>query len=391
MFGPRGARRPRSAGGTEVAALSGVHGCRVVTWSESARILLRGQLEALSEIEWSVVSGDPFSDPPAHLRTYHVPMRREPALSDFRSFWQLYRFFRRHRFAFVQTHTPKASLLGLPAARLAGLPTLYTMHGSLFFRDNSPRGNFAGWLFERWCTAWAGRVLLQSREDAEVVPRAHICSRAKVVHVGNGIDVEHFSNQRQPLPVGGTPVVLMISRLVSEKGCLDFFHVARALRSKARFVHVGPVETDQRDAVTDELIAELSSAGTVEFVGHVHDVRPQLARATLVLLPSYREGIPRAAMEAAASGRPVVGYNVRGVREVIPPELGLLVRRGDVEALTALVDALLGDPERISTLAVACAQWVTAEFSERVVCDRLRGVYTDLLGLGEPGGHHRPG
>jgi glycosyltransferase involved in cell wall biosynthesis len=368
---------PKSAG---VPDLTGVQGCRVVTWSGSARILLRGQLESLSEIEWSVVSGDPFTGPPTPLRTYHVPMRREPAASDFRSFWLLYRFFRRHRFAFVQTHTPKASMLGLPAARLAGLPTLYTMHGSLYFKDNSPLGNLAGWVFERWCSTWAGRVLLQSAEDAEVVPRARICRAGKVVHVGNGIDVEHFAGHRQPLPDGDPPVVLMISRLVSEKGCLDFFRVARALRSKARFVHVGPVETDQRDAVTDEEIAELSAAGIVEFVGPVADVRPELARATLVLLPSYREGIPRAAMEAAASGRAVVGYNVRGVREVIPPELGLLVGRGDVEALTLLVKGLLDDHDRIAKAADACAEWVTAEFSEAVVCDRLRRVYAEVLG-----------
>jgi glycosyltransferase involved in cell wall biosynthesis len=361
---------------------SGLSACRVVTWSESARFLLAGQLAALREVRWSIVSGDEYPDPPADVAAYWVPMRRELALSDFRSFWNLVRFFRRHRFAFVQTHTPKASLLGLPAARLAGLRTLYTMHGCLFFKDNSSLRNVAGWVFERWCAAWAHRVLLQSREDTEVVTRLRICSPRKVVHVGNGIDLRRFMAPVEPRPPAETPTVLMISRLVAEKGCRDFFRVAQALHGRARFVHVGPPETDQRDAISREEMRGLSTAGHVEFVGSVDDVRPYLARADLVLLPSYREGIPRVAMEAAAAGRPVAGYDIRGLREVIPPALGLLVTRGDVEALIQLVGVLLEDPQRLAALGRECQQWVESEFSEEAVVERLRRVYLDLVGPG---------
>lgn len=368
-----------STGALPEKTLTGLSACRVVTWSESARFLLAGQLAALPEVRWSIVSGDEYPDPPSHLAAYWVPMRRELALSDFRSFWNLVRFFRRHRFAFVQTHTPKASLLGLPAARLAGLPTLYTMHGCLFFKDNSALANVAGWIFERWCAAWAHRVLLQSREDADVVTRFRICPQRKITHVGNGIDLRRFVAAIEPRPPAEKPTVLMISRLVSEKGCRDFFRVAEALHGRARFVHVGPSETDQRDAISQDEIQRLSAAGHVEFVGSVDDVRPHLARADLVLLPSYREGIPRVAMEAAAAGRPVAGYDIRGLREVIPPALGLLVPRGDVEALIQLVGLLLDDPSTLASLGRACQQWVVSEFSEEAVVERLRRVYLDLL------------
>lgn len=360
-------------------ALTGISACRVVTWSQSARLLLAGQLAALREIRWSVVAGDDSADAPSHVAAHCVPMRRELALSDFRSFWELYRFFRRHRFAFVQTHTPKASLLGLPAARLAGLPTLYTMHGCLFFRDNTALANVAGWLFERWCAAWAHGVLLQSREDVDVVTRSGICPARKVVHVGNGIDLRRFAATNAPNTPSAKPTILMISRLVAEKGCRDFFRVADALHGEAHFVHVGPSETDQRDAISPEEIRHLSEAGTIEFFGPVDDVRPHLARADLVLLPSYREGIPRVAMEAAAAARPVVGYDIRGLREVIPLELGLLVQRGDVETLIQLVRVLLRDPTKLGELGRACQQWVMSEFSEEVVVERLRRAYVDLL------------
>ncbi|HWI02304.1 MAG TPA: glycosyltransferase family 4 protein [Acidimicrobiales bacterium] len=371
---------PRSTGDMRpLVGGSGIlTGCRVVTLSMSARLLLGGQLRGLKEIRWSLVSGDGYADAPPDLTVHHVPMRRELGLSDLRSILELYRFFRAHRFSFVQTHTQKASLLGLPAARCAGLPTLYTMHGCLYFKDNTVAQNAVAWVFERWCCAWAGKVLCQSREDAATLPRARICRSAKVVHIGNGIDLDRFSNVPLPAGEGAKPVVMMVSRLVAEKGCRDFFAVARALHAHARFVHVGPTETDQRDAIPAAEIEDLSRTGVVEFRGAVDDVAAHLAEADVTLLPSYREGIPRVAMEAAAMGRAVAGYDVRGMREVIPPHLGLLVRRRDIPRLTEVVRRLVDDREHRETLGHACRQWVASNFSEDAVLGRLRAVYADF-------------
>ena len=344
----------------------------------TARLLLAGQLRALPEIDWTIVSGAAYPDAPTHVRSVHVPMQRELAKTDLASLVALYRYFRRHRFSFVQTHTQKASLLGLPAARIAGLPTLYTMHGCLYFKDNTRLQNVVAWAFERWCCSWAGKVLVQSREDAGTLPRVRICRTGKVVHVGNGIDLERFTRAPLPCPPGGTPVVMMVGRLVTEKGCRDFFAVAEALHAHARFVHVGPVEADQHDAVPAAEIEELSRKGYVEFRGPTDDVAAHLRDADLVLLPSYREGIPRVAMEAAAMGRPVGGYDIRGMREVIPRALGLLAPRGDVAMLTQLVRSLVGDGDRRATLGQDCHDWAVAQFSEQAVVQRLRAVYAEF-------------
>ena len=355
-----------------------LRGCRVVTTSMSARLLLGHQLQALDDVTWSVVSGDAFEDPPAHLTVQVVPIRREFAPSDVLAFGRLWRYFRRQRFDFAQTHTPKASFLGLPAARLSGTTAVYTIHGALYFRDNGRRANALGWLFERWCCAWADLVLVQSREDERVLPRARVCAAHKIRFVGNGVVLERFTEPVVPARRSALPIVVMVSRLVREKGCLDFLAVARALKGRAEFVHVGPDEHDQRDAVTDAQIAAASD--DVSFVGAVDDVRPYLAAADVVVLPSYREGVPRVAMEAAAAGRPVVAYDVRGVREVIDPATGLLVPRGDGEALTGVVAGLLADPGRRATLGEACRARVLEGFSEDGVIDRLRAVYAELAG-----------
>ncbi len=122
-----------------------------------------------------------------------------------------------------------------------------------------------------------------------------------------------------------------------EKGCADFLALAEALAGQADFVHVGPTEHDQSDALSDEEVAAAAEAGTVEFIGDVPDVRPYLASATIVVLPPpYREGVPRAVMEAVGHGPPrwrpttsgaCARWWIRG--------LGLLVPRGDLPALTA--------------------------------------------------------
>jgi len=363
--------------GTDQGLSRPMRGCRVVTTSLTARLLLANQLRSLRDVDWTVVSGDAYDDPPDGAAVKVIPIRREFAPSDLRSFVRLVRYLRRRRFDFVQTHTPKASFLGLPAARLAGSHALYTIHGALYFAGNGRKANLLGWCFERWCCAWAHRVLVQSREDEQALPAARICSRAKLDYIGNGIVMDRFAGPVPP-PVmhSSLPIVMMVSRLVAEKGCADFLGLARSLAGQARFVHVGPAEHDQSDALAEEEVAEASDSGTVEFVGPVEDVRPYLVSATLVVLPSYREGIPRVAMEATAMGLPVVAYDIRGVREVIDPETGLLAPRGDRLALTNAVEALLKDPDRCTALGDRCRRWVVPRFSEDGVIDRLRAVYT---------------
>ncbi len=106
----------------------------------------------------------------------------------------LWRYFRRQRFDFVQTHTPKASFLGLPAARLSGTTAIYTIHGALYFRDNSRLANVMGWLFERWCCAWADLVLVQSREDLNgSCPGRGCVGATKLRFVGNGVMLDRFT------------------------------------------------------------------------------------------------------------------------------------------------------------------------------------------------------
>ena len=149
-----------------------------------------------------------------------------------------------------------------------------------------------------------GRISSWSRavRTRRVLPEVHICPAAKIRFIGNGIVLDRFLESVAPAVESTRPVVVMVSRLVREKGCDDFLEVARRLDGVADFVHVGSVEADQSDALGE---AELAAAAHyVTFVGAVDDIRPYLAAADVVVQPSYREGIPRVVMEAAAVRHP---------------------------------------------------------------------------------------
>jgi len=352
--------------------------CRIVTTSLTARVLLANQLRSLSDIDWTVVSGNPFDPPVEGISVAIIPMSRHLSCSDALLFLRLIRYLKRQRFDIVHASTPKASFVGLPAARLAGSTTIYSIHGARYFAEYGRLSNLLGWCFEKWCCTWATAVLVQSREDETVLPRARICPGSKVRCVGNGIVIHRFLSPVEPALDSHIPVALMVGRLVREKGVLDFIDLAGRLAGRADFVHVGWFDRDRNDSLSEDEVASVSATGRVRFIGAVEDVRPYIASATIVVLPSYREGIPRVAMEAAAMGRPVAGYNIRGVREVIDPRFGLLAPVGDITALARIVGELLGDPVRCDELGKRCRQDVKERFSERGVIERLRSVYADI-------------
>jgi glycosyltransferase involved in cell wall biosynthesis len=360
--------------------------CRIVTTSLTAQILLANQLRSLNEIDWTVVSGDECNDAPDRTSLVVIPMRRHLSWSDLRSFVRLWRFLKLQKFDLVQVSTPKASFLGLPAARLAGSATVYSIHGARFFTEYGRVSNVQGWFLERWCCAWATTVLVQSHEDETVLPRAHICSTRKLRYVGNGIVIDRFLVPLKRAIASDRPVVLMVSRLVREKGIADFICLANRLSERADFVHVGWFDQERNDALSEQEVASASRSGTVRFIGGVPDVRPYLSSAAVVVLPSYREGISRVAMEAAAMGRPVVGYDIRGVREVISPDLGLLAPCGDVGALAGIVRKMIEDPGLGNELGERCRERVTEQFSEDQVIDRLRCLYAELGVIDRSGG-----
>jgi len=365
---------------------------------ESFRMLLRAQLDAARAGGYEVhcVSG-----PGDYLRelardgfpVHEVPLTRmvDPA-ADVRALTALVRLFRRERFALVHTHTPKTALLGQLAARIARVSRVVnTVHGLLSHDDVPEPRRAALAVVDHVTCALSSAVLSQSREDVERAIERHMCRASRIRHLGQGIDLARFDRARVlaqgqhalrvPLGLPRTALVIaMVARFTREKGYPEFLAMARRLARSSPDLHFLAVGTSIRERDTVHVAPSDALRGRLTVLIDRHDMPEIFAAADLVVLPTYREGFPRALVEASAMGIPVVATDVRGCREaVVHGETGLLVPAGDVDALCAAVTTLAADPARRARMSETAMRRARIEFDERRVCERVLALYAQLL------------
>lgn len=281
-----------------------------------------------------------------------VPMDRGGvnALSDLRLLLSLFRFLRRRRPRVLLAYTMKPVCWGGIAARLTGVPVFAAMITGLGYGFARPR-NLRHALVARTlrillrlALRQAEAVILQNPDDRGDLERMGVLDRAAnvVMVAGSGVDLDRFPEM--PLPDASR--FLMIARLLGAKGVREYGEAS--IRLLARYPQaechlVGWID-ESADAISQ---AELDSwiAGGVRFHGFQPDVRPFLSEASVYVLPSYREGMPRSVLEAMATGRAIVTTDAPGCRETVADgRNGLLVPVGDAGALFEAMARYAADP-----------------------------------------------
>jgi glycosyltransferase involved in cell wall biosynthesis len=310
-----------------------------------------------------------------------LPWRRRGAPGrDVRTLVNLVRLYRRERPDIVHHVALKPILFGSIAARIAGVRNVVNAVAGLgyaFTGETGRRRSVSRALRAvlrvamRSRTSWA---IMQNDDDARVLVEARVLRPEQIVMIrGSGVDLEAFP---LTVPAPGTPVVMLVSRLLWDKGIGEFVEAARILREQnvlARFVVVGDADPDNPSAVGSEQLSKWSSEGIVEWWGRRSNIAEALAASHVVCLPSYREGLPKVLLEAAASGRPIVSTDVPGCRDVVRHGLnGLLVPARDAGALAAAIKRLVADPEMRLRMGREGRALVEREFAlERVVAATL--------------------
>lgn len=324
-----------------------------------------------------------------------VQMSRElNPIKDIRSFFALWRCFRKNRFDVIHTHTPKAGLLGPAAAKMARVPVVvHTIHGLLFHDRMRARKRWLFWIPEKVTALFSDFLLSQSKEDVAVALRSGLCSENKIKYLGNGIDVVKFSPEslndsrhmaRREIGLADTDTVIgIVGRLVYEKGFGEFFAAAVELLKRHKtwkFVIVGPKENGQRgDAIPASQLEALSRTGSVFFLNWRDDVSKWYSVMDIFVLPSHREGVPRSCMEAAAMELPVVATDIRGCREVVKSnETGILVPVRDSSALVTAIENLAEDEGRRNRFGKAGRDHILKNFNHELVLERLRRFYAQI-------------
>lgn len=188
------------------------------------------------------------------------------------------------------------------------------------------------------------QVIFQNPNDRDLFLKQSIIKSEQVTMIrGSGVSLENYQVRSEP---AGTPVVMLVARLLTDKGVLEFVDAARLLKASrcdVRMVMVGDTDENPK-SVSYEQIEEWTKQGIVEHWGYSTDVADTMAKSQIVVLPSYREGLPKSLIEAAACGRAVITTDVPGCRDAITPGVtGLLVPVKDAHALAAAIKQLLGN------------------------------------------------
>ena len=221
------------------------------------------------------------------------------------------------------------------------------------------------------------RVIFQNRDDLDAFVEGGLVSADSAVLIrGSGVDLQVFHPREEPPgPIG----VLLPARMLRDKGVFEFIEAASLLRGRGlnvRFVLAGGVDEDNPAAIpAGELRAAAAAAG-VEWWGHRRDMVEVYSSMHIVCLPSYREGLPKSLLEAAAMGKPMVATDVPGCREVvIPGRSGVLVPVRDARALADALEALIADRPTRLALGQGARRLCEAEFGVAAVVEKTLRLY----------------
>ena len=234
----------------------------------------------------------------------------------------------------------------------------------------------------RWLLSRPGRrLILQNRDDMEQFAREGVVTPEKMVLIrGAGVDTGCFAPMAEP---AGLPLVMLASRLLWDKGVGEFVEAAGLLRRQgvaARFVLVGDGDPENPATVPPEQLEAWRQEGDIEWWGRLEDMPAVLGQAHIVCLPSYREGLPKVLLEAAACAKPIVATDVPGCREIVRHgENGLLVPPRDGAALGAAINSLLENAELRQQMGVAGRRLVEREFAQEIVIEQTLRLYREML------------
>ncbi len=260
---------------------------------------------------------------------------------------------------------------------VSGLGYVFTAHG---LKARLRRGLVV--LVYSWALGHRNQaVIFQNPDDRDTLMAATGLTHSKVEMIrGSGVDLTQYNIAPE---IAGVSVVLFPARLLADKGVFEFVAAARLLRAKglaARFVLAGLVDTVNPTSVTQAQLDAWVAEGVVEHWGYRSDMPHVLASANVVALPSYREGMPKALLEAAACGRAIVTTDVPGCRDTIEPGVtGRLVALRDEVNLAYAIEELLSHPEQRMAMGLAGRRLAEQEFDVRAVVEKHLAIYQRLL------------
>ena len=332
------------------------------------------------------------------VRTFCVEMTRKiTPVKDLVSLWRMYRFFRREKPEIVHSHTPKAGIIGMLAAWMAGVPVrMHTVAGLPLLEAAGSRRKILDFV-ESLTYRCATLVLPNSHGLSRIIAQNGYCKPNKIKVLGNGssngIDTAYFSPEHFPESLLGEHklkfgisatdfVFIFVGRIVRDKGIDEA--VGAFVRINLEFPHaklvlVGDFEPEL-DPVSDATMQAIDSHPGIVSVGFRPDVRPFLAIADALVFPSYREGFPNVVMQAGAMGLPAIVSNINGCNEIVEQaKNGLIIPGKSEDSVYAAMRELLASPEIFASMKRNARPMITARYGQNIIWEALYNEYLEQL------------
>jgi glycosyltransferase involved in cell wall biosynthesis len=298
---------------------------------------------------------------------------------------QLAKIYRQLKPDLVHHIALKPIVIGGIAARLAGVKAIVNAPVGLGFVFSSNRllakllKPLVTALLRLTLTPPGAKVIFENPDDLQALTQAGMVRPdAAVLIRGAGVDITAFAPAPEPPP----PVrIILIARMIREKGVADFVEAARILHGQAIFVLVGAPDKGNPNTITGQELTAWQAQDLVEYLGPRRDIAALLAAAHIACQPStYREGLPKSALEAMAAGKPLVATDIPGLREaVVDGETGLLVPPGNPPALAVALQRLIADPALRARMGAAGRLRAEQNFADAIICAQTLLVYDSLV------------
>ena len=380
---------------------------RITTVPLSLKVLLKGQLRFMASNGFDVKG---VSSEGEELREVHenegiaveaITMSRKiTPFQDLKSLWEMWNFLRKEKPQIVHTHTPKAGIIGMLAARLAGVPhRLHTVAGLPLMEATGTKRKILN-IVEKLTYSSATRVYPNSKGLYDFILQNNFTqsNKLKIIANGssNGIDTAFFSPDqvteiervtlREKLSIQPDDFVFVfVGRIVSDKGINELikaFSQLQAVENKPtgiKLLLVGGLENDL-DPLNPETLAEINQNKDIISVGFQQDVRSFFAIADALVFPSYREGFPNVVMQAGAMGLPSIVSDINGCNEIIiEGENGLIIPPKNVEKLKEKMLTLAKDKNLYTKLKGNSRRMIENRYEQSVVWNALLEEYEGLL------------
>lgn len=379
---------------------------RITTVPLSLDKLLGKQLSFMNQFfEVTAVSADqPYLKRVAEkygVNHFHVEMSRQiTPVQDLKSLWKMYRFLKKEKPDIVHTHTPKAGLIGMLAARFAGVKIrLHTVAGMPLLEATGSKRKILNQV-EKLTYSMATKIYPNSNGLRQIIEENQFCDSKKLKVIANGsssgIDIGHFNPEqisqqqkvtlKKQLGISETDFVFVfVGRLVKDKGINELVHGFKKINQQLttnnqqpKLLLVGPLEEDL-DPLLPETLEKIKKNKDIISVGFQDDVRPYFAISDALIFPSYREGFPNVVLQAGAMGLPSIVTNINGCNEIISQEVnGLIIEPKNSKEIEEALLKISTNSDLYEKLKKNTRQIITERYDQNVILQELLKEYESL-------------